>query len=104
MDRYEGVGMSEEGSTIGGRIKDFREAIGMTQSELAGVAELTPAAISQIEANLREPQASSLARISISMGVSSDFILGINADMKVSPRAEAIIIVRNILEKLKDSP
>lgn len=67
--------------TIGKRIYDARAAVGYTQTVLASMAELTPAAISQIEADEREPSARSLAKLATCLGVSSDFILGIEADI-----------------------
>lgn len=54
------------------QLKEVREFLGLTQSELAMRAKLTPAAISQLEAGEREPQLGTLVRLADALGVSID--------------------------------
>ena len=61
---------------VGRRIKEQREKIGITQAKLALDAEITPAAISQIEAGDRVPSSPILRKSAGALGVSSDFLLG----------------------------
>lgn len=61
---------------ISGRITAAREQLGLTQLELADKAEITPAAISQIENRLRIPSTPVLRRIAQVLNVSVDYLLG----------------------------
>lgn len=62
---------------IGLRIKKTREKLGFTQLKLALSAEITPAAISQIEAGLRIPSTPVVIKIASSLKVSTDFLFGV---------------------------
>ncbi len=61
---------------IGTRIKQARERLGYNQAKLAAVAEITPAAISQIESGERVPSTPILRKLASALQVSSDFLLG----------------------------
>ena len=60
---------------IGGRLKEVREAQGLSQRDLAGKAGLTSSAISQIEQNKSSPSVASLKRLldAIQMNLSDFF-------------------------------
>ena len=49
---------------LGNTIKELRQKMGLRQNEFAEKCELTPAYLSQIENNLREPNLSTLKAIS----------------------------------------
>ena len=68
-------------ASIGQRIKTARDLLGYTQAKLASEAEITPAAISQIEAGDRTPSSPILRRIASVLKVSTDFLLGTTDDI-----------------------
>lgn len=59
---------------IGDVILATRRAAGMTQEQLSGDLEITQAALSRYEHNLREPDPLMLERISKALGVSQNFL------------------------------
>ena len=62
---------------IAKRIKNAREKIGFNQAKLATEADITPAAISQIEAGDRMPSTPILRRLASALQVSTDYLLGV---------------------------
>lgn len=58
------------------RITKTRESHGMNQAELAKKADVTPAAISQIEKGTRVPTIPVIHRIADVLGVSLDYLTG----------------------------
>lgn len=61
---------------IGDKVAEARQRLGVNQSELARRAELTPAAVWQIERGERTPSADTLKRLAEALRVSSDWLLG----------------------------
>ena len=78
--------------SVANRIRNRRAELGITQTELARVAKLTPAAISQFEAGSRKPSFDALSKLANALKVTTDYLLGrkqpsyedILADPKVS--------------------
>jgi transcriptional regulator with XRE-family HTH domain len=78
--------------SVAKRIKNRRMKLGMTQTELARTAKLTPAAISQFESGSRKPSFDALSKLASALKVTTDYLLGrkqpsyedILADPKVS--------------------
>lgn len=58
------------------RITEARKARGWTQGQLAKMAKVTPAAISQIESGARLPMLPVLQKIADTLKVSLDFLAG----------------------------
>lgn len=58
------------------RIKLRRRELKLTQTELAKVANLTPAAISQFESGARKPSFKTLSSLSDALKVTTDYLLG----------------------------
>ncbi len=58
------------------RLKERRNELGMRQGDLAEVCDLTPAAISQFETDLRKPSYESLQKLSTGLYVTIDFLIG----------------------------
>lgn len=58
------------------RIKLRRRELELTQTELAKVANLTPAAISQFESGARKPSFRTLSSLSDALKVTTDYLLG----------------------------
>ena len=63
-------------SSFGKRLKKVREQKGWSQTELADRAGLTPAAISQIEADDRQPSFKTLSSLAGALGISVGYLLG----------------------------
>jgi transcriptional regulator with XRE-family HTH domain len=70
------LGKDSNTSGVGRRIKEAREKLGFNQARLATEAEITPAAISQIEAGDRTPSTPILRRLATALQVSTDYLLG----------------------------
>ena len=90
------------------RIKLRRRELKMTQTELATVANLTPAAISQFESGTRKPSFNTLSSLSDALKVTTDYLLGkeerryddLLADPKVSTMFKGMM---EFTEKDKDT-
>lgn len=69
---------SKDSSTdkVVSRIKLRRRELKLTQTELAKVANLTPAAISQFESGARKPSFKTLSSLSDALKVTTDYLLG----------------------------
>lgn len=62
--------------TTGGRIKDMRKKLGLTQKELAERMGVKDAVISQYETGIRMPKYETIVRFAAAMGVSPYAIIG----------------------------
>jgi len=60
---------------IGGRIRSKRQALALTQQDLAEALGVTPQHISAIEQDKRAPSLSSLAKLAVELGVSVDYLV-----------------------------
>ncbi len=86
--------------SVSARIKERRNRLGITQTQLAKAARLTPAAISQFESGARKPAFDTLSSLADALKVTTDYLLGkkeqgyddLLADPKVS------IMFRGIME------
>ena len=86
--------------SVSARIKQRRDKLGMTQTQLAKAAQLTPAAISQFESGARKPAFDTLSSLADALKVTTDYLLGkkqqgyddLLADPKVS------VMFRGIME------
>lgn len=61
-------------NNIGLEIKELREYLGLSQSQLAKISGLTPAALSQIEADKREPSLSSIEKICTALDIEPSYL------------------------------
>jgi transcriptional regulator with XRE-family HTH domain len=60
---------------IGNRTRNRREALGLTQDELAREVGVTPQHVSRIESGLNAPSLDLLVKISRKLGVTADYLL-----------------------------
>lgn len=65
------------------RLKALRLECGMTQTELAKKSNLATSCIAMIELGKREPSANTLICLSQALGVSADYLLGLEDDFGV---------------------
>lgn len=94
--------------SVSARIKRRRSKLGMTQTQLAKAAKLTPAAISQFESGARKPAFDTLSSLADALKVTTDYLLGkkehgyddLLADPKVSVMFRGIM---ELSEKDKES-
>jgi len=64
-------------SVIGQRIRQRREAVGLTQSELARLADATQASVARVETGeTQSPRSSVLAAIARALSTSTDYLTG----------------------------
>lgn len=61
--------------SLGENIRARRERVGMTQTALAGEAQITVPAICQIEKNIRTPNAYTFAAIARALGITMDELM-----------------------------
>ena len=86
--------------SVADRIRNRRVELGITQTQLAKTAKLTPAAISQFESGSRKPSFDALSKLATALKVTTDYLLcrkqpsyeDILADPKVS------VMFRGIME------
>ena len=69
--------MSSTKYTFGKRIKFYRESMGLKQCDLAKKADLTPAAICNMEKDIRKASMGSLIRLSKALDISIDELVGV---------------------------
>ena len=62
--------------TVASIIRNRRMELKITQTELAKVAHLTPAAISQFESGARKPSFDTLSSLADALKVTTDYLLG----------------------------
>ncbi|AKX95661.1 transcriptional regulator [Moorella thermoacetica] len=62
--------------SIGKRIKELREKIGLTQEELAERVQISRSALANYESGYREPKGEILVRFAKALNTSTDFLLG----------------------------
>lgn len=62
-------------SNLKNNLKEVREFLGLSQSELGRKTGLQPSAIAHFEAGRREPNIDNLVKLSIALGVSTDRLL-----------------------------
>jgi transcriptional regulator with XRE-family HTH domain len=99
---------------LGQRIRKRREALNITQQELAQALGVTPQHISVIEQSKRVPSLTFLAKLAEKLGVSIDYlasgkaaqgeialdsILAIKADKKLTAKAKRALIA--VVEELR---
>lgn len=66
------------GTTLGERIRSAREAIELSQADLARTLGLTRAAVSLWEIGTSTPSVDNLTRIADALGVSIDWLVGVS--------------------------
>lgn len=75
--------MSEdEVDDFGARLAAARERRGLSQTEVAKLAKLQPAAIGHFERDRRKPSFANVRALARALNVSSDFLLGRSATME----------------------
>lgn len=72
----------EEADDFGARLVQAREKRGLSQTEVARLAKLQPAAIGHFERDRRKPSFANVRALARALNVSSDFLLGRSAVME----------------------
>jgi len=82
------------------RIRTRRTRLGITQTQLAKAAKLTPAAISQFESGARKPSFDALSKLATALKVTTDYLLGRKQpsyeDILADPRVS--VMFRGLME------
>jgi transcriptional regulator with XRE-family HTH domain len=74
--------MTDENSNFGQRLLAAREQRGLSQTELARLSGLQPAAIGHFERDRRKPSFANVRALAKALSVSSDYLLGRTEEMK----------------------
>ena len=72
----------DEADDFGARLASARERRGLSQTEVAKLARLQPAAIGHFERDRRKPSFANVRALARALNVSSDFLLGRSATME----------------------
>lgn len=88
--------------SVSDQIKQCREALQMTKSELADKAGLTPAAITQFESGDREPSLESLKKLADALEISVNYLIGRSDDKEFAQNPELTAMFRG-MQKLSDA-
>jgi transcriptional regulator with XRE-family HTH domain len=62
----------------GKRLAKVRESRGLTQQELADLAQMSKSQLGRYETNKSDPSADAISRIAKALGISSDYLLGLS--------------------------
>ena len=76
------------------------ESLG-NQKELASKVGITEASLSRYENNLREPKSEIIVRLAKALETSTDYLLGVNDNTKISKEDKLIIENLSVSEKTK---
>src|SRR5919206_2734804 len=79
--------MEPRDPSIGERVMVMRRRRGLTQQELATKAQMSKTALNRLENGLQSVYAERLATLARILNVSSDYLLGLQDDAHVAPRA-----------------
>lgn len=85
-------------NAVSTRIRELREAMGLSQTAFAKRVKLTQAAISHFEDGKRIPSTRALQKISSNLGISLDSLLGTQPDEEKSERDDAIQAFADMLK------
>ena len=93
--------------SLGHRIVEARKRLGITQGELAGKIEVTPGAISQFEKDTAAPSLETAVVLAKKLGVSTDWLLGIESEDLDSAQADfkrtsALRLMKDLAKALDD--
>ena len=90
--------------TYGARLKALREAIGLTQEELAEKAGLEPYAIKRMESGYLEPGMGQMARIAGALGIKTTVLAGFTPPAAVAQERVEVtpVKVRSLHQKAMD--
>ena len=75
--------------TLGNRIRNRREELGMTQPELAEIARLSQSSISQIEKGIFVPRKSTIVILAIALHLPPEELLGMKSNQIIQKEKKA---------------
>ncbi len=75
--------------TLGNRIKNRREELGMTQLELAEIAHLSQGSISQIEKGVFVPRKSTIVVLAIALHLLPEELFGMKSNQIIQKEKKA---------------
>ena len=98
--------MSEKYNTLGGRIKELRQSLCLSQAELAQQLHCTQAALSQYESGNREPGYQELVKIATALDTSTDYLLGVthikSVDVNIKTIGNYLGLTEDSVKRLHD--
>ena len=85
--------------TFGSKLKNLREEMGLTQTDIAAQIPMNQSNYSKIERGQQEPDLMQLKRIAEIFGVSADYLLDIKNDETIAKDA---VFARKIISLYKE--
>ena len=83
------------------KIKSLRDSIGLTQTELAKMLDITRSAVNSWEMGLSIPQTQYIAELARIFGVSTDYLLGVEETASISVKGLSERQVKALCEIVK---
>lgn len=89
--------------SLGNRIRKSRDLAGLTQEQLAEAIGVTRSSIAQYESGEKEPTVHHFADVAVALGVSADYLLGIERDLEttVLMSPEAKIALERFIKEIR---
>ena len=87
--------------SLGDRIANLRKELDINQKELATKVGINEDSLSRYENNLREPKSEIIVRLAKALETSTDYLLGVNDNTKISKEDKLIIENLSVSEKTK---
>lgn len=87
-------------STVGDRIREIREKRGMTQEELANIADISKGFLSDVENNKRNIGSQKLLKIANVLGASIDYLL--RGEVVKNVETEPIVIPKELSQAAEE--
>ena len=97
--------MAKELFSLAGKIKLLRERKALTQSDLARQMGLTRSSVNAWEMGLSVPSTQYIVELAKTFGVSTDYLLGMEADAAISIAGlteNEVALVAELIERLRE--
>ena len=83
------------GKVISQRIKECREAAGLSQKSLADLVDVTPSAVNQYEKGEKVPSTETLLKLAKALGATTDYLLGASKEKDILIDKEVSMVFRD---------
>jgi transcriptional regulator with XRE-family HTH domain len=88
-------------SSVGGRIREIREAVAMTQEQLAAKSGISKGFLSEVENDRRNLSSDNLLKIATALGASVEYLLtGVSPNSEIPRSVEVPVELSRVAEDL----
>lgn len=95
------VAVNDDGTAISGRIRQAREALGLSEQDLANRLGVTAETVTEWESGGRDPRSNRVIMLAGVLGVSAHWLLDGSADVGPSERSGPAASLRAQLESVR---